>query len=133
MRKHFVYYIKIRVQRSIDSIISAYIAKTIVSFDTKRLIKILTKRSKMSNSCKKETANRSMRQVCYAQSCYDLFTTACRNSVSNSTVAALSHQFVADLFPTALLQFCQNSFVADLTTDCSSHVTTGRNMPRERI
>ena len=69
----------------------------------------------MSNSCKKETANRSMRQVCYAQSCYDLFTTACRNSVSNSTVAALSHQFVADLFPTALLQFCQNSFVADLT------------------
>ena len=78
----------------------------------------------MSNSCKKETANRSMRQVCYAQSCYDLFTTACRNSVSNSTVAALSHQFVADLFPTALLQFCQNSFVADLTTDCSSHVTT---------
>ena len=39
---------KISVQRSIDSIISAVItcniAKTIVSFDTKRLIKILTKR-----------------------------------------------------------------------------------------
>ena len=51
----------------------------------------------------------SMRQVCYSQSCYDLFTTACCNSVHNSIAAVLSQQDAAGLFPTALLQFCHNS------------------------
>ena len=40
---------------------------------------------------------------------YDLFTTACCNSVHNSIAAVLSQQDAADLFPTALLQFCHNS------------------------
>ena len=49
------------------------------------------------------------RPVIYRAACYDLFTTACCNSVHNSTVAVLSQQDAEGLFPTALLQFCHNS------------------------
>ena len=103
----------------IDSIISVLItyniAKTIVNFDTKRLkywpndLASVLRKLKMRNSCKKENADCSVRQVCYLQICYDLFTTSCCNSVHSIIAAVLWQQDAAGLFPTALLQFCHNS------------------------
>ena len=81
----------------------------------------------MSNSCKKETADCSMRQVCYSQSCYNLFTTTCCNSVHNSTVAVLLQQVCSRSVSNSAAAVLSQQFVAGLTTDCSSHVTTGRN------
>ena len=56
----------------------------------------------------------SLLQFCPQQHCRGSVTTGCSGSVSNSAAAVLSQQFAADL-----------------TTVCSSHVTTSRNMPRE--
>ena len=126
----------------IDSILSVVItyniAKTIVSFDTKRLkfwlngltsvLRKLTMRNSWKGKYRLQHAagllftellrlvHYSLLQFCPQQHCRSSVTTGCSRFVSNSAAAVLSQQFAADL-----------------TTVCSRHVTTGRNMPRERI